>query len=79
MTFEWKSDRLRTRCKAWRYGPVQDAEGVEEFHLKSVLAATIYAWGHGSTLEEAKENLERNIENLYPNEVTVGFLNCQAS
>jgi hypothetical protein len=69
MIVEWKSERLRSRCRAWRYGPVQDSEGCDEYHLKSIVGATRFAWGHGSSLDEAKENLERNITNLYPQEV----------
>lgn len=69
MTYEWESNILRTKCKAWRHEPLKNEADEEEFHLKSVMSTTINSWGHGKSLDEAQRDLEANIASLYPNEM----------
>ena len=69
MTYEWTPKSLRAKCKARRDEPFKNKKGEEEFHLKSLMSATINARGHGKSLEEAKFDFEANIANLYPVEL----------
>ncbi len=68
MTYEWKSNRLKSTCKAILLDSHIDDKGEEVFHLKSQMSNTINARGHGKSIDAAKLDLEDNIINLYPAE-----------